>query len=279
MFSREENTWSLSTAGMRAADCRTQVTHRGRSHSQMPTLQRSWGKEEWWSLKQALKSHCSQSDTCTRDRNWGSSQPILPAHAGDGPGLTAAHGTVPTALPRLHSRESPSSAITRCDRGCGQRSHSQQAQQHQHSLQGAASHDSSMPCLQLFRKKLCLFIIRNTSEYTHPFWNKVSLQGNTQVQKHMTPASSLLQGLQTGKGRSARMRGKNILLYFRKIQMGDKAEMKTGGSLLSKHNINPAINHTHANVKTTQEFPDTEEKVMRGMQMLSAIAWTQMRNI
>lgn len=195
-------------------------------------------------------------------------------------GWTKAHScTVPTALPRLHSRESPSRAITRCDRGCGQRSHSQQAQQHQHSLQGAASHDSSMPCLQLFRKKLCLFIIRNASEHTHPFWNKVSLQGNTQVQKHMTPASSLLQGLQTGKGRSARMRGKNTLLYFRKIQMGDKAEMKTGGSLLSKHNINPAINHTHAKVKTTQEFPDTEEKVMRGMQMLSAIAWTQMRNI
>lgn len=77
MFSREENTWSLSTAGVRAADCRTQVLHRGRGHSQLPTLQRSWGKQERWSLKQALKSHRSHSDTCTWDRNWGSSQPVL----------------------------------------------------------------------------------------------------------------------------------------------------------------------------------------------------------
>lgn len=61
--------------------------------------------------------------------------------------------------------------------------------------------------------------------------------------------------------------------------MDHKAQMKPGGSLPSKHNISPAINHAHANVRTTQEFPDMEDKVMKGMQMLSAVVWTQMRNI
>lgn len=52
--------------------------------------------------------------------------------------------------------------------------------------------------------------------------------------------------------------------------MGDKAEMKTGGSRPSKH-LSPAINHTHAKVRATQEFPDMEKKVMKGIQMLSAV--------
>lgn len=53
--------------------------------------------------------------------------------------------------------------------------------------------------------------------------------------------------------------------------MDHKAQMKTGGSLPSKHNISPAIKHAQANVRTTQEFPDMEDKVMKGMQMLSAV--------
>lgn len=61
--------------------------------------------------------------------------------------------------------------------------------------------------------------------------------------------------------------------------MGHEAQMKTGGSLPSKHNTSPAIHHAHAKVRATQELPDMEDKVMKGMQMLSAVAWTQMRNI
>lgn len=54
--------------------------------------------------------------------------------------------------------------------------------------------------------------------------------------------------------------------------MGHEAQMKTGGSLPSKHNISPAINHAHAKVRATQELPDMEDKVMKGMQMISAVA-------
>lgn len=61
--------------------------------------------------------------------------------------------------------------------------------------------------------------------------------------------------------------------------MGHEAQMKTEGTLPSKHNISPTINHAHAKVRATQEFPDLEDKVMKGMQMLSAVAGTQMRNI
>lgn len=67
------------------------------------------------------------------------------------------------------------------------------------------------------------------------------------------------------------MRGKKYNLVLQKIQMGDKAEMTTGGSLPSKHNSSSAINHAHAEVRATQEFPDMEKKVMKGMQMLSAV--------
>lgn len=54
-----------------------------------------------------------------------------------------------------------------------------------------------MPRPRLFRKKLFLVIITNTSQQTLPFLKKVSLKGNTQVQKHTATASSLLQGLPT----------------------------------------------------------------------------------
>lgn len=56
--------------------------------------------------------------------------------------------------------------------------------------------------------------------------------------------------------------------------MGHEAQTKTGGSLPSKHNISPAINHAHAKLRATQEFPDMENKVMKGMQMLSAVTGT-----
>lgn len=56
------------------------------------------------------------------------------------------------------------------------------------------------------------------------------------------------------------MRGKKYNLVLQKIQMGDKAEMKTGGSLPSKHNSSSAINHAHAKVRATQEFPDLGKK-------------------
>lgn len=42
--------------------------------------------------------------------------------------------------------------------------------------------------------------------------------------------------------------------------MGDNAEMKKGGSLPSKHNSSSAINHSHAEVRATQEFIDVEKK-------------------
>lgn len=138
MFSREENTWSLSTAGVRAADCRTQVLRRGRGHSQLPTLHRPWGKEEWWSLKH-WRATAARGDTCTWDRNWGSSQHRLPARAGDSPRLGA-----PTALSPLPCRgcTEPQRCLTRCDRPCSQHSHSQQ---------GTAATPTLLHCLLLAR--------------------------------------------------------------------------------------------------------------------------------
>lgn len=82
----------------------------------------------------------------------------------------------------------------------------------------AASHDSCLPCPQLFRKKLYLVIIRNTSRHTRPFLKEVSLQGNTQVQKHTAIASSLLQGLQTDwkrqKSKPYQNEGQKIYSYI-----------------------------------------------------------------
>lgn len=173
----------------RNKSCWLQVSRRGRGHSQKPTLQRSWGKEKLWSLKQALKNHCSQNDTCIWDRNWCSSQPILSRdHSSQLPTPLS-----PTPLPRLCSGENPSSATHQVwwslqptlPLTAGQ-SYNTNTPCNSSSKQGAANRDSYMPCLQLFKKKLYLFISRNTSEYTHPFLNKVSLQGNTQVQKHTT---------------------------------------------------------------------------------------------
>lgn len=62
----------------------------------------------------------------------------------------------------------------------------------------------------------------------------------------------------------SKMKGKKYHLVLQKIQMGDKAEIKTGGSLPSKQNSSSAINHAHAEVRATQEFPEVEKKVMEG---------------
>lgn len=57
-----------------------------------------------------------------------------------------------------------------------------------------------------------------------------------------------------------KMRGKKYNLVLQKIQMGDNAEMKKGGSLPSKHNSSSAIHHSRAEVRATQEFIDVEKK-------------------
>lgn len=124
----------------------------------------------------------------------------LPAHAGDSPRLRAP--TAPSPLPCRGCPE-PQRCHTRCDRPCSQHSHSQQ---------GTAATPTLLHCLLLarssksgqlhapssaFQEKAFLVIIRNTSQHTLPFLKKVSLKGNTQVQKHTASASSLLQGLPT----------------------------------------------------------------------------------
>lgn len=81
--------------------------------------------------------------------------------------------------------------------------------QHQHSCtacskQGAASPDSCVPCPQLFRKKLYLVLIRNTSQHTRPFLKEVSLKGNTPKYKstQLQPAPFFRGSKLTGKGRN-----------------------------------------------------------------------------
>lgn len=146
---------------------------------------------------EALKSHCSQSDTCTWDRNWGSCQPMLGTAQGS-----------ESPLPCRGCPE-PQRCLTRCDRPCSQHSHSQQ---------GTAATPTLLHCLLLarssksgqlhapssaFQEKAFLVIIRNTSQHTLPFLKKVSLKGNTQVQKHTATAAPFFRGSQlTGKGRS-----------------------------------------------------------------------------
>lgn len=96
MFSREKNTWSLSTAGVRTAECRTQILHRGRGHSQLPTLHRPWGKEGRWSLKHWRAT----AARVTRVHGTGTGAAASPRWGQ--PKAQSSHCTVPTALPRLH---------------------------------------------------------------------------------------------------------------------------------------------------------------------------------
>lgn len=53
-------------------------------------------------------------------------------------------------------------------------------------------------------------------------------------------------------------------MCYRKIRVGDKAEMQAGGRMTSKQNASSAIKRAYAKVRVTQWAPEMGKKMMKG---------------